>query len=309
MGNQITQKPFNILSFDGGGVRGIIEACLLERLQVSHPNLLRDTDLLAGTSTGGIIALGLAAGKSPAELREMYQVASKEIFSETFLGRFKDFWKLLSADYKADNLRKMLESQFGNLLLGDLEKSVAITAFDLDNEAEGSIRSWKAKIFHNCRGFGADLDVRVVDLALRTSAAPTYFPTSDGYIDGGVFANNPGMVGLAQALDPRNLNKDLKNINLLSLGTGRVRRYLEGANLNWGLSKWSKHLLDLLMDGSVDVVDFECRQILRDKYYRLNPQLPQDYRLDDWKNIPALLAVAQEMDIEPAVQWVAKNWK
>lgn len=309
MGNQITQKPFNVLSFDGGGVRGIIEACLLERIQARCPNFLRDADLLAGTSTGGIIALGLAAGKSPTDLREMYQVASKQIFSETLLGRFKDFWKLLSADYKADNLRAMLQSQFGDLLLGDLEKSVAITTFDLDNEAEGPARTWKAKIFHNCKGLDADLDVRVVDLALRTSAAPTYFPTSDGYIDGGVFANNPGMVGLAQALDPRNLNKDLKNINLLSLGTGRVRRYLEGANLNWGLSKWSKHLLDLLMDGSIDVVDFECRQILRDKYYRLNPQLACDYPLDDWKNVPALMAIAQDTDIDPVVLWLEKNWK
>ena len=309
MGNQTTKKPFNILSFDGGGVRGIIEACLLERIEARHPNLLRDVDLLAGTSTGGIIALGLAAGKSPAALREMYQVASKDIFSETLFGRFKDFWKLLGADYKSDNLRKMLEGQFGNLLLGDLEKSVAITSFDLDNEAEGSNRSWKAKIFHNCKGLDADLDVRVVDLALRTSAAPTYFPTSDGYIDGGVVANNPGMIALAQALDPRNLNKDLRNINLLSLGTGRFRQHIEGANLNWGLAKWAKYLLDILMDGSVDVVDFECKQILRDKYYRLNPQLPHDYPLDDWKNVPTLLTVAQEIDIEPVVLWLEKNWK
>ena len=309
MGTQTTKKPFNILSFDGGGVRGIIEACLLERIESKYSNVLRDVDLLVGTSTGGIIALGLAAGKSPADLRKMYQTASNEIFSETLFGRFKDFWKVLSADYKSDNLRKMLESQFGGLLLGDLEKSVAITTFDLDNEAEGSARAWKAKIFHNCRGLDADLDVRVVDLALRTSAAPTYFPTSDGYIDGGVVANNPGMVALAQALDPRNLNKDLRNINLLSFGTGRFSRHIEGSDLNWGLSKWAKHLLDILMDGSVDVVDFECKQILRDKYYRLNPKLSYDYPLDDWKNVPALLAIAQDTDIDPVVLWLEKNWK
>lgn len=309
MGTHTTKKPFNILSFDGGGVRGILEACLLERIESKHPNILRDADLLVGTSTGGIIALGLAAGKSPAALREMYQTASKEIFSETFFGRFKDFWNLLGADYKSDNLRKMLEIQFGDLLLGDLEKRVAITTFDLDNEAEGSARAWKAKIFHNCRGSDADLDVRVVDLALRTSAAPTYFPTSDGYIDGGVFANNPSMVGLAQALNPRNLNKDLRNINLLSLGAGRFRQHIDGDNLNWGLAKWAKHLLGILMDGSVDVVDFECKQILRDKYYRLNPQLTHDYPLDDWKNILDLMAGAQDTDIAPVIDWLEKNWK
>lgn len=309
MATHITQKPFNIISFDGGGVRGIIEAAILERVEAKYPNILRDVDLLIGTSAGGIIALGLAAGKSPAELREMYQMASKQIFAETFLGRFKDFWKLLSADYKADNLRKILENTFGDLLLGDLEKTVAITTFDLDNDAVGPDRCWKAKIFHNCKGSDADLGVRVVDLALRTSAAPTYFPSSGGYIDGGVFANNPGMVGIAQALDPRNLNKDLKNISLLSFGSGNFSRYIEGSDLNWGLTKWAGSLLDILMDGSVNVVDFECKQILRDKYYRINPKFAYDYSLDDWKNIPALLAIAQDIDIDPVVSWLQTNWK
>lgn len=297
-----SSKFFNIVSLDGGGIRGVVEACLLEQISSRFTHFLRDVDLLVGTSTGGIIALGLAAGHSPSFLREMYEKVPQNIF----VGQDKN---LKSATYKTDVLRAILEQQFGDLRLGDLEKTIAITAFYLDDEAEEGSRTWKAKIFHNCKGSDADLDVRVVDLALRTSAVPTYFPIIDGYIDGGVFATNPSMVALAQALDSRGLNKELKNISLLSLGSGSFRKYIEGKALGWGLSDWAPHLLDLLMNGSVEVVDFQCKQILREKYYRLNPKFSQHYPLDDWQSTPALLEAAKNENIDSVVFWLEKNWK
>lgn len=302
-------KNFNILSLDGGGVRGTIEAILLNRLLSYCPRLIRDTDLLTGTSTGGIQALGLAAGMPTTDLRDLYENAAKIIFADCFLDDFRDAWKLRGADYSDENLEKILRLQFGDMTLRDLNKKVAITAFELDNNRRCGHRSWKFKVFHNFEGDDCDGDELVVDVALRTSAAPTYFPSKDRYVDGGVVANNPALVGIAQALDKRGANKPLSEINLLSLGTGRFERYIEGEDLDWGILHWAPHLLYMMMEGGVDVVDFQCQQILGKKYHRINPLLHDKFSLDNWKKIPKMVEIAEKFDLQDTIDWLEDHWQ
>src|SRR6185436_3125915 len=150
-----------------------------------------------------------------------------------------------------------------------------------------------------------------------TSAAPSFFPSSRTYVDGGVMANNPSMCALAQALKA---GAALDEIALLSLGTGLNPKFLKGENLNWGSLRWvhfktlipaislkartsavnraDAFITELLVEGTMDVAQYQCRQILKERFHRLNPLLQMNGEvvridLDDAHKIEALLLIAQ----------------
>lgn len=302
-------RYFNILSLDGGGVRGTFEAIVVSRLLEAYPKLLRETDLLTGVSTGGIQALGLAAGMTPPEVVDLYEKCAKFIFADSFFDNLKDLWKLSGANYDNKNLKNILQMQFGDMRLGELDKRVAVPAFDLDNESKDpSSRTWKLKVYHNFPGSDSDSEERVVDVAIKTSAAPTYFPTYQGFADGGLVVNNPSLIGLAQALDPRGPGRNLSEVSLLSVGAGKVNRYIEGKDLDWGMVQWAPHLFYILLEAGVDAIHFQCKTILRDKYFRINATLNDTFPLDGWKKVPKISQLANEYNLEPAVKWLSTNW-
>jgi len=138
---------------------------------------------------------------------------------------------LSGSKYDNGNLKQILQETFGGLRLQDLKSRVLIASFSLDNQApDPSNRTWNPKFFHNFPGADSDGDTLVVDVAMSTSAAPTYFPSYGVYVDGGVIANNPGMAAVAQALDGRNPPAEraaLNEIKLLSVGTGVSLQYIE----------------------------------------------------------------------------------
>ena len=183
-----------------------------------------NVDLIAGTSTGGLLALAIGKGESLDTIRDFYVEDGPVIFDDSWIDNLLDLGKLRGADYKISPLRRVLKRILGSdTTLGDLDRHVLITAFDLDNEdPDPEQRCWKPKIFHNFPGPGTDRDHSAYKVGLYTAAAPTYFPTVDGYIDGGVYAANPSMCALAQARDHRYLDPPpaLDDIVLLSLGTG-----------------------------------------------------------------------------------------
>ena len=141
---------YRILSFDGGGIRGLVTLALLKRLEEQIPNLITKADLLAGTSTGGIIALGLAAGKSVDDLISLYRDNGQAIFDESWWDDIREVGGLAGADYDQKNLKKLLNGIFGNKQLKDLEKRVLIPSFNLDNgDKDQTKRTWGPKFFHN----------------------------------------------------------------------------------------------------------------------------------------------------------------
>lgn len=299
---------YRILSLDGGGIRGVLTATLLERLETAHPGFLKQIDLFAGTSTGGILALGLAAGMSPTQARKLYERCGRHVFADTILDDARDLGRLVGADYSTGPLIEILAGQFGAMTLGDLPKRVLVPTFDLDNapETAGVRRMWKAKYFHNYPGPGTDAGEKVVDVAVRTSAAPTYFPIYQGYIDGGVVANNPAMSALAQALHPTTGGQELSNLVLLSVGTGYNPRHLESMNGDWGLTQWAPHLINLMLEGGAGVVEYQCHQILDQRFLRLNPLLPAPIGLDRVDQIPLLMQMALNFDLTQPMEWLGK---
>ena len=308
---------YRILSIDGGGVRGLLVAVLLQQLDGRVPGWRNRVDLLAGTSTGGILALALAQGLSPDQLRELYYERTPVIFHDTFWDDVRDLGRVIGAEYGIENLRRELEAVFGVTLLEDLDRRVLIPVFDLDNEDPDPLRrSWKPKLFHNFPGPDCDGHLRAADVALYTSAAPTFFPSVDGYVDGGVAIVNPSMAAVAQTQDNRCEISDRPGVDevvVLSIGTGKVLSYIEGARRNWGYLQWVRPIIRLMNDAVSGIPHYQAQQILGDRYHRLDYTFPpgQEAPLDDWRSRDLLVEVGESMmgeALEDTAVWLEEQW-
>jgi patatin-like phospholipase/acyl hydrolase len=304
-------SPYRILSLDGGGIRGVLTAKLLERLERAHPGFLSKVDLLAGTSTGGILALGLAVGLAPEEIGRLYEESGTKVFANSLWDDIRDLGMLIGSDYSNEPLKQALLELMGEITLGDLQKRVLVSSFDLDNDPQepGALRTWKPKFFHNFPGEDSDADEKVVDVALRTSAAPAFFPIHQGYIDGGVVANNPSMCALAQALHPETGGQKLRQVTLLSIGTGINPKFLPQQDADWGLAQWAPHLISLVMESNVGLADYQCKQVLAKRYLRINPILPKPIGLEEVAQIPLLKEVAEKENLDAAIKWLKRYYK
>jgi uncharacterized protein len=300
-------RKYRIMSFDGGGIRGVFSARLLERLCSEYTELPAEVDMLAGTSTGAIVAAGIATGTDPAQLTAFYRNESSAVFKDSVLDDIRDMGNLVGAEYSAAPLKRVLKRHFGAATMGEVSKALLIPAFDLDNEdPDPNLRTWKPKFFHNTDSEGADCRELLVDVLMRSCAAPTMLPSYQGFIDGGVTANNPAMTAVAQALATG--GAELGSIRLLSFGTGTNLEYIGGKRHDWGLAQWSPFLLRLLGAGSMGVVEFECSRILGECFHRLATILPERIGMDDVKRIDELIALADAIDLAPTREWLARYW-
>ncbi len=308
---------FRILSFDGGGIRGLLSTVLIERLieESSDPNLISGVDLFAGSSTGALIALGLAAEIPLDAIKELYVQAGPKIFSENLFDQIRDIGNLFASQYSNKELGRWLYEIFANKTLGDLKHRVIVPAFELDNVRDlqpGEPRRWKAKIFHNLPNREADNSRLVRDVALYTCSAPTLFPVADGFIDGAVVANNPSLCALAQALDRRWWSHPrLSDVRLLSIGSGQRITYLEGAHQNWGVVQWGAKIIPILMESSQEITDFQCAQLLgSSQYCRVQPIIDAHFKIDSVNRIPDMLEFARNrVDLTPPIVWIRENWQ
>jgi patatin-like phospholipase/acyl hydrolase len=306
---------YRILSIDGGGIRGIVTTVMMQRLKAT-PGLegfLDHVDLIAGTSTGGLLALGIANGLGLDEIHDLYVDDGPEIFDDSWLDDLLDLGKLRGADYKIGPMRRVFKRVLGeDTTLGQLRKRVLITAFDMDNEDTDDLkRTWKPKLFHNFPGNGNDRHELAYKVGMYTAAAPTYFPSVDGYIDGGVYANNPSMCALAQTQDKRyRPTPALNEVVLLSLGTGTSLFYIRGKRLDWGYAQWIKPLISLMLDGISGIADYQCNQMLRNRYHRLAPVFPPEVSIpmDDVKKIPYMVQFAEGLDLRKTARWMQRHW-
>jgi len=288
---------YRIISFDGGGVRGVYTVKLLEML-AKEITVLKHVHLLTGTSTGALIALGLGLGYSPKDLLELYKHIAPLIFSGSKKGEDK-------ARYESAHLRDfLLQHVFtSNPTLADVSYPIVIPVFKLYDQ---NTKSWKPTYFHNFDRVKAQ-QYTVVDVALAASAAPVFFPSYQGYIDGGVFAANPSMVGLCQALslDPR--KPCLEDVWLFSLGTLWQSIGIEH-DVNWGSAGWmskefSDPLLTLMTDGAIDVPHEQCEQLLGYRYHRLNTVAEQPIAIDAAHAMPTLIALAERVPEDYPLLW------
>jgi len=299
---------YHILSMDGGGIRGLLTIILLERIEKEIPDFLSKIDLFAGTSAGGILALALAMGKKTSEVRALYEEFSDIVFERTLFDKMINLWGFLGSKYSNKNLYRVLHEEFGNRTLASLSKKVLISTFDLDSKPKrfNDTRGWRAKFYHNFSGKDNDAEEKVIDVAVKTATAPTYFPIYKGFIDGGVVANNPSVCALAQAINPPTGGQKLNDIRLFSLGTGKNPRFLDVKNNNLGLLQWAPHMIGLMLEGGVGLADYQCEQLLGRRYLRVNPILPHSISMDDIDSISELEVIAQDFNLSGTIFWLKR---
>lgn len=304
---------YRILSLDGGGLRGLLTSTLLERIVEQFPSFLESVDLIAGTSTGAILALALAKGLKPKDISDLYRDKGPSIFQHTLFSDFEHGFGVVGAKYGTNPREDALQAVFGETKLEDLQKKVLVASVDLDS-AIGPCSNphfmpqWKAKIFHNFEGPGSDGGEYAVDVAMRSSAAPVYFPIYQGFVDGGLVANNPSMCALCQALHPEGAGRPMAEISLLSIGTGITQEVITSLDGTWGLLQWAPSLVSLMMGASEGLPDYQCGLLLGSRYQRIQPHLQAAIGLDDVKSLPVLEQAAKDYDLADTARWITSNW-
>jgi hypothetical protein len=330
---------FKILSCDGGGIRGLITALLIQDLD-QRSQIIAKADGFAGTSTGGLLALGLAKGAPISELIDIYKTQGKEIYQENpaWVEEKQALLQTIatgeplagpgyfSCQYVNNGLKKIAGSLLGAGTLSSLGRFVAINSARL---WEPATKGWIPCTFSNWQK-NVYRDISLVDAALATSAAPTYFPpyevASFGYFaDGGTFANNPSITAVTEALASQQ-GGSLADLRLLSLGTGTSPAGIPpdavGEPLDWGVTKWlwplasgkvpAVALLGLTLDTTATLAAHQAEQVLGDHYTRGNFVLDRPVELDDWRAVAILEKETRDYmktpDWQNVCRWVELHW-
>jgi patatin-like phospholipase/acyl hydrolase len=320
-GDSPPNDRFRILSVDGGGMRGLIPALVIadleRRLQDDAGPDVRVADyfhMFAGTSTGGLVALSLTVPDLPARadrpllsasaLADLYTTDGPKIFHRSFWRKLRTLWGYIAPKYGSGPLQAAVERRLGNeAQLADALRELVVVAYDMTDREPYFFKRWRAR----------DDDSRnrpLVDAALATAAAPTYFPSHevDGHalVDGGVFAANPTIAAIVEALkrrteEPKDLSPD--DLLVVSIGTGlHETHYTQSQVSGWGKLGWvipkdgEPPILATVLGGASDGVDHWSQTLLNDpptptttaeeigrgpRFFRLQTPLDPPIQMDD----------------------------
>lgn len=279
----ISSKPpppnrFQILSLDGGGLKGLFSVSFLEQLEEDAGKPCHEMfDLICGTSTGGIIALGLGLGIPAAQIKKFYLEDADQIFSKTAFSKLK---QAVTAKYGIEGLNEALAKHFGNCLLGESKTRLLIPATHADRQ-----EVYIYKTSHH-EHLTQDCKVPVTNVARATSAAPTYFDPMEQtaglkLVDGGIWANNPLMLGIAEALGY--LNQSQENVYALRLGTTDEIAPMGYYPDKGGALALAMPILDLMMKVQVRSATSMAQHLLGygDRLIDVNPPVSyKEFKLD-----------------------------
>jgi patatin-like phospholipase/acyl hydrolase len=279
-----------ILSMDGGAVRALIQGRVLAEIEARTKAPLSSLfDLLAGTSSGGNLAMGLVTPdgngrpKYPAtEANASYRLNTPRIFSRPLSHRVNPLRGLFGAKYSSAVARAVYQTYYADARLSQAITPVVITAYDIKRGTAYFFKSEQAK-----QDAGQDFYMR--DVVLATTAAPTFFAPARvenvsrtdtfSFVDGGVFANNPSMIALVEA---RRLFPEEEDFLLVSLGSGAMHNPLQYEQVRgWGVAQWARPILNVVFAGIADAVDYQLWHLLPmmgggNGYYRFQAALTKE---------------------------------
>lgn len=310
-------QRFRILSIDGGGIKGIFPAAILaglERRYTDGNSIAAYFDLIGGTSTGGIIALGLGAGYPAVDLLDLYVRRGCEVFPplpDNGFGRlrgwFRDTWQYARYIYNREAPRSLLTDQLGERLLGNSTSRLCIPSFDGKNS-----EVFVFKTPHHA-DYKYDRFQRMVDVGLATSAAPSYFQPYEqgGYtlVDGGVWANNPAMLAIIEALITFDVERD--QIDVFSIGCGDDHYVVTEIQVaRGGLWHW-KNIMEAAMRLQALAATNQARLLLGPlSVVRVDaPTFKPRLRMDDWRRSVTELAPAAEVALAREGDHIAKLFR
>lgn len=315
----MARKRYSVLAIDGGGIRGMIPARVLQEIEerlgrpISHL-----FDLVAGTSTGGIIALGLTVPRSDtrqpansaADLVQLYVDHGLTLFPGSLLLKIRSLGGVADVRYPPEPLEELLKARFGQTKLSKALTEVVIPSYDLSKPAP----------FFFKRSYTTEdpvYDLEMWQVARATSAAPTYFEPAcvaefkdegdHALVDGGVYANNPSVAAYADCVE---LWGEEAEINFVSIGTGVPSAQSQHGSIpvlyrdaqHWGLARWAHPMLDVVFDGIAKAVEYQMLRLCQIhgtlRYHRLQSSLPTaSHAMDDAsdENIARLRADAETL--------------
>jgi len=270
----------------GGGYRGLFTIEILARLEEKMGRPLHECfDLIAGTSIGGIIAIGLGMGKSAADIRASFLQHGETVFPPPAKGKIRkatSFYRALSNPlYKAEALRAIVGEVVGEgTRIADSQTRLLVPAF---NVTTGRVQIFKTPHYHTLT---EDQHLAAVDVAMATSAAPLYFPLakigSAYFADGGLVANSPDACAIHEAIHFAD-ERDMRRIRVLSIGTTDAPVGMPASLAgNWGIKSWITdfRLLSVFFAAQSQLVDFTVKHDLGDSYLRIDASLSKDHSVD-----------------------------
>lgn len=354
---------FKVLSIDGGGIKGIVPARILQEIETrTQRPICKIFDLIVGTSTGGILALGLTKPDpnnpnnpcfTAQDLVNLYVENGTNIFTprtsnlnnqvrqigQNFLNRAINNWQniglniddLISTRYYRTNKRQILEEKLEHTNITDALTEVLITSYEVSSKkpfffTSNTTKEAQYRQYNNENFYLVSSGYRMIQAALATSAAPTYFKpyilnditNSNNHfvlIDGGVLANNPTIIAIVEAIQSyrieQNTSLPLNEMLILSLGTGNKNQVQNTTQIeSWGQIKWAMPLFKILFNGQNEMVNYLTTQLFSSnlfmsnqnepnpRYYRFQPFYPNNnLNVEEASMRPEeLIDVSEEMD-------------
>ncbi|MEH7387658.1 CBASS cGAMP-activated phospholipase [Bacillus sp. JJ1521] len=286
-----------ILCIDGGGIRGVYAVAILRAIEKEYKQPISDMfDMIAGTSTGSIIAASATLELDMGEVQESYIKYGEKIFTKQSKIGF------LKSVYSDRYLRHYIQEAFGEITLFDIRKPLLIPTVDITH----------GKPFVHRTNYGNaeqdDHSIKLWDAVLSSCSAPVFFPPNNiknNYlaIDGGLWANNPSLVCITEA--QHHFKKDLTDIQIMSIGTGlqKIDFSIETKN-KWGVTQWlpfhlpsmkmTPKLLDLALHLSSESITYHCQHLLGGNYFRINEDLGQEVPFDALEYVDFLVRLADQ---------------
>lgn len=326
---------FQILSLIGGGIRGAFVVAYLQELEQRTGRSITDSfDLIAGTSTGGIIAAGLALGMTTDELFDFYTNHGASIFTPREPYRAKGAMRFLfplaakvfrrrtggdlDAAFRSrfcpHALQESFDIAFGDRTLKDIQMSRLI--IPTVNLTDGEPHLFRSR--HVPRAVH-DQDVKISDVVIAATAAPTYFPhrriRGKDYVDGGIWSNDPSMLGFAEAIRIQYLNQQgsenpshsLSEMHLLSIGTGKAQYSLAPPGADAGLLYWAPRVAEIMGTSQTQGVHLPMKFLLEDRYEHVNFRMREKWELDATEHIPDLFEVGRQRAAETH-RWIEERF-
>lgn len=302
-----------VLCIDGGGIRGVFALRILQEMEKELGKPIREAfDVIAGTSTGSIIAAAIVRNIPMADVLRDYQLYGEKIFRpQAKVGMFRTI-------YSDRYLRYFIQNAFGDVTLEEIDKPLLIPAVDLTHG--------NPYIHHSNFSNAAaetDLSLKLWDAVLSSCSAPVYFPPNNVNgkflsIDGGLWANNPSLVCVTEIM--KHFQCQLEDIKILSIGTGKQEIDFESNDEGWGIRKWlpfnlqrmkvKPKILDLALHLSSESVSYHCQELLGSNYLRVNESLGKEIPFDDVEYVKHLIQLGTECiekNRENIVQFLEKE--
>lgn len=261
---------FKILCLDGGGAKGYFSVYILKRIEEEFNIKLSEYfDLIVGTSTGALISAAISSNINLDDLLEIYLTKNNEIFKK----RANNFLKLKST-YETESFEEELKKILKDIDFKDLKTNIMIQSTDIEKKDPVLFKSWEE-----------NNNISLFDAVISSASAPTYFDphfiNNKLYSDGAIWANNPSIIAISEAISKKSFNKNIENIKILSIATGKNTENIDfSKQKNWGLLAWANDIIDIIIESNDKSDEICAKKILNDNYLRINYNLESKVSID-----------------------------